>query len=144
MSITKIYKDYKTGGGILSYDIYHQQVKKKNISFTKLGHEECECLEHKTNTCKNEEIVIKEMLSKLISSIENTPKNNNTHTHKKQMKYQTEVSAENGDFCLKYKRHLIAVEQLRKSYEIEAQSTKMNVLFFCLWFVENILEGRDR
>ena len=53
------------------------------------------------------------MLSGLTLSIKNTLTNKNTQ--KKQMKYQTEVSAE---------KYLIAVEQLRKSYETEASKNQ--------------------
>ena len=41
MSITHLYKDFKTS----SYDKYRNVVRDLNISFVKLGHEECEICE---------------------------------------------------------------------------------------------------
>ena len=47
LGITKMYKAYLENGFNVSYDIYRREVNKLNISFTKLGQEECEvCTSH--------------------------------------------------------------------------------------------------
>ena len=59
LSTNKMFKDYEAGGGKLSYEISRRQLNMKNISFAKLGHEECEmCLKYENHSCENEEEVV--------------------------------------------------------------------------------------
>lgn len=57
VSITLMYKDFLTKHPTFycSYELYRVAVKAKNISFTKLGHEECECCAIFENHCHSKE-----------------------------------------------------------------------------------------
>ena len=52
LSLSQMHHDYIAGGGKCSYLAYRNQIISRNISFAKLGSEECEiCLEHKEQIC---------------------------------------------------------------------------------------------
>ena len=55
LTITKMHKAYiENDGHNISYDIYRREVNRLNISFTKLGEEQCEvCVSHTHHTCSN-------------------------------------------------------------------------------------------
>ena len=52
LSIATIYKDFIEGGSKCQYAMYRKQIMEKNISFVKLGTEECvDCLEFDNHPC---------------------------------------------------------------------------------------------
>ena len=125
LSINKMFKDYEAGGGKQSYEIYRRQLNMKNISFAKLGHEECEmCLKYENHSCENEEEVVEGILDELILKIESKEKKN---THREDIRKKSESC----EVCIEYNRHLFMAEQSREGYKNDAlKVSNDNTSFF--------------
>ena len=98
-----MYKDYIEGGGKCQYAMYRKQIAEKNISFAKLGTEECEnCLEFDEHPCS---------------------RNRNNKTPPPQQQQQQQQICE---VCVAHELHVTNDKNARMAYK--SDSSKVNTV----------------